>query len=133
MTVLTLPHLNSAPYAMPTHTYWEHRGRHQWMVDALNALVPPSGSVPNKSRNRALETSRIASNAYYDLYNNGLWNRARSFSRVFGLRVNEYMVRYVTRNGRPVRPAHPSNQMYRVTEQRMDDIVYAAAKEQGII
>lgn len=133
MTVLTLPHLNAKPYAAPTHTYWERRGRHQWMVDALNALVPPSGSVANKSRNRALETYRIASNAYYDLYNNGLGNRARSFSRVFGLRVNDYMTRYVTRNGRPKHPAHPSNEMYRVTEPRMDDIVYAAAKEQGII
>ena len=124
MTVLTLPHLNAKPYAMPTHTYWEHRGRHQWMVDALNALVPPSGSVANKSRNRALETFRIASNAYYDLYNNGLGNRARSFSRVFGLRVNDFMLGF----------ADPSNRLFQVTEPRMDDIIiYAAAKEQGII
>jgi hypothetical protein len=123
MTVLTLPHLNSARYAPPTHTYWERRGRHQWMVDALNALVPPSGSVTNKSRNRALETFRIASNAYYDLYNNGLGNRARSFSRVFGLRVNDYMHGF----------ADPSNWLFQVTEPRMDDIIYAAAKEQGII
>ncbi len=93
------------------------------MVDALNALVPPSGSVTNKSRNRALETFRIASNAYYDLYNNGLGNRARSFSRVFGLRVNDYMLGF----------ADPSNRLFQVTEPRMDDIIYAAAKEQGII
>jgi hypothetical protein len=29
--------------------------------------------------------------------------------------------------------ADPSNRLFQVTEPRMDDIIYAAAKEQGII
>jgi hypothetical protein len=127
MTVLSLPHIVTKPHDMPTYTYWNRRGRLQWMANALNALVPPSGSVPNKSRNRNLETFRIASNAYYDLYNNGLWNRARSFSRVFGMRVNDYMIRY--KGGF----SEPCNHMFHETEKRMDAIIYAAAKEQGII
>lgn len=130
--MLALPYINPEIHNQ-RYTYWESRGRHQHLLDQLNERVPASGSVINPHRNPALERFRKAQNCYYDLYNNNLCNRARSFSRIFKMRVNEYMVHYVHRNGRPVKRSHPSNEMFRITEPRMDAIILAAAHEQGIL
>lgn len=51
-----------------TNCLWN--SRREWDIDALQALVPSSGSVSGKS-NRALELFRQFANAYYDIYNNG--------------------------------------------------------------
>lgn len=65
-------------------TYWEEKGTYQTQAEELQALLPYSGEVDKgKTTNKALERFRKAQNCYYDLYNNGLCNRAREFSTVF--------------------------------------------------
>ncbi len=64
--------------------YWEGTGKYQKEYDRLQKLIPVEGEVPNHEQNRALETLRKAANCYYDLFNNGLCNRATEFRSVFG-------------------------------------------------
>ena len=65
-------------------TYWNHDGLHEDKLEKLHSLIPAMGEVPNgKTTNKNLERFRKAQNCYYDLYNNGLCNRAREFSTVF--------------------------------------------------
>jgi len=65
-------------------TYWNGTGRYQQQADILEALIPASGPVYDaEGANKHLEAFRCAVNCYYDLYNNGLYNRAREFSKVF--------------------------------------------------
>jgi hypothetical protein len=89
-----------------SNTYWNHAGLHQGLVAQLQNHVPASGAVEN-----ALELFRKASNCYYDLYNNGLCNRAMEFASVFR-GVSSHDVRAI--------------------EARMDEIILAPAKEQGL-
>ena len=65
-------------------TYWNNEGAYQTIAEELQALLPSSGEVAEgKTTNKALERFRRAQNCYYDLYNNGLCNRAREFSTLF--------------------------------------------------
>jgi hypothetical protein len=65
-------------------TYWTGQGRYQLKADALEKLLPAIGEVEGgQGANKHLETFRRAVNCYYDLYNNGLCNRAREFSTLF--------------------------------------------------
>ena len=64
--------------------YWNEQGTYQIIAEALQGLIPAIGEVPEgKTTNKALERFRRAQNCYYDLYNNGLINRAREFSTLF--------------------------------------------------
>lgn len=66
--------------------YWNEQGAYQVLVTPLQALIPTEGEVPQgKKQNKHLERFRKAMNCYYDLYNNGLCNRAREFSRLYKL------------------------------------------------
>ena len=66
--------------------YWNEQGIYQALVTPLQALIPAEGEVPQgKKQNKHLERFRKAMNCYYDLYNNGLCNRAREFSRLYQL------------------------------------------------
>ncbi len=105
-------------------TYWSNNGKHQNLVNALQALIPTEGPVEKQHKNGKLETFRKAQNCYYDLYNNGLCNRARSFSKVFGIASGEYKM-YGNRGF--------GGNMYRLVEDRMNEIILAAAKEQGLM
>lgn len=106
-------------------TYWNSNGKYQAAVNALQALVPEEGSVKNPKKNKALEKFRIASNCYYDLYNNGLINRAGAFRRVFNIASRHY--------AEPWRGYCKFNeQLYQRTEEAMDKIVAVAAIEQGL-
>jgi hypothetical protein len=109
---------------MLKHTYWSHNGTFQTAGDLLNKLIPEEGSVLQPRKNRALEKFRKASNAYYDLYNNGLCNRAQEFRTVFGISSSHYKTRWL-------RMSFMSD-IYVDTERVMDDIVMAAAEEQGL-
>jgi hypothetical protein len=65
-------------------TYWNGTGRYQQQADILEALIPVSGPVYDaEGANKHLDAFRRAVNCYYDLYNNGLYNRAREFNTVF--------------------------------------------------
>jgi hypothetical protein len=102
-----------------TQTYWCNKGKYPEIKTALEKLVPGEGSVVNAKKNRVLEKFRKASNCYYDLYNNGLCNRAAEFRRVFGF------------DGHYGRGGLTQTIVDR-TEAEMDRIILAAAKEQGI-
>jgi len=66
--------------------YWSEQGAYQALVTPLQALIPAMGEVPQgKKQNKHLERFRKAQNCYYDLYNNGLINRAREFSTLYKL------------------------------------------------
>jgi len=104
-------------------SYWNHRGTYQAATAELEKLIPIQGPVENpRTANRALEKFRRASNCYYDLYNNGLCNRADEFRQVFGIASSHYRwgdYRFF-------------EELYAATERKLDRIVEAAAREQGI-
>ena len=110
---------------MDNLTYWNSKGKYQAAADALQHLVPDEGSVPNPRQNKALEKFRCATNCYYDLYNNGLCNRASQFARVFGFGASRYKE---TWRGY----GKFSDRLYVKTEEQMDAIIVAAASEQGL-
>ena len=104
-------------------TYWNSNGKYNELAEKLQALIPFEGQVSRPRKNKKLEKFRKAVNCYYDLYNNGLCNRASSFAKVFGLPAREYKL-----SGRYTRY---DASLYADTEQVMDKIVYEAAVEQG--
>jgi len=65
-------------------TYWNNKGLYQAESNKLERLVPAHGACEDaKGSNKHLDRFRRAMNCYYDLYNNGLCNRAREFSILF--------------------------------------------------
>ena len=108
---------------MIKNTYWNHNGRFQMYVEELDALIPDAGEVNEPRKNKALEKFRVASNCYYDLYNNGLCNRASEFRRVFGIPSTKYWEK-VGRYSRFL------DELYDQTEEVMDEIILNAVKEQ---
>lgn len=103
---------------MKSKTYWGNKGKYQALANKLDELIPTQGSVCDPAKNKALEKFRKASNAYYDLYNNGLCNRASEFRKVFGFGGT-----WIAKQGFPY---------YQKLEDKLDEIILAAAKEQGI-
>lgn len=104
-------------------TLWGGKSEFQEIVNKLSKLIPSAGEVPHgKGKNKALERFRKAQNVYYDLYNNGLGNRSRAFSKVFGFASGPY--RYA--------PGEFSQNMFDLVEEKMIEIVKDAAKEQTI-
>lgn len=93
-------------------SYWNHTGPLQHLSERLEKLVPQSGSVKDPKKNPALEKFRKASNGYYDLYNNGLCNRAAEFRSAFGFSGTTATASQV--------------------EDRLNIIIIKAAKEQGL-
>ena len=109
-----------------TNTYWSHTGKHEELATELGKLIPNTGSVSSpRSTNQALERFRKARNCYYDLYNNGLGNRAAEFKSVFD--INSKWHKVVGQYGRYF------DHLYKETEAAMDEIVLAAAIEQGLV
>ena len=106
-----------------TNTYWNENGKYQDLVPKLQALIPIMGEVENARKNPALERFRVASNCYYDLYNNGLGNRCRQFAKLFKIRTSDYRYRqYDYTQG-----------LYELTETKMDEFIQAAAIEQNLV
>ena len=103
------------------NTYWNNNGQFQATADRLQALIPAEGDIKG-ANNRALEKFRKAVNCYYDLYNNGLCNRARSFAAVYGISSSIY-----GSYGRGYSPT-----LYQRVEDKLNEIIAAAAAEQGI-
>lgn len=64
-------------------TYWNGKGERQDLVEKMERLIPGSG----KADKPKLERLRKAINCYYDLYNNGLYNRASEFRLVYGISI----------------------------------------------
>ena len=108
-------------------SFWNGNSQFQFMLERLEALVPLTGPVADPKRNPALEKFRVASGCYYDLFNNGLGNRARQFGRVFGIRLGEFVEKY-GRNG--YRTEYDVYALGRAVEPLMERIVLDAVKEQ---
>lgn len=106
------------------NTYWNGNGKYHALGNKLREMIPDEGQVPNPRKNRKLEKFRKAVNCYYDLYNNGLINRASQFSKVFGISARQY--RY-TGSWRYM------DCLYDETEKAMDQILIEAAIEQGLV
>lgn len=106
---------------MIDNTYWNNKGKYMDLYEKLQHLIPSMGEVPEPRKNRALEKLRRASNCYYDLFNNGLCNRAAEFRRVFGFGGTAIA------DGRYNHPVLESR-----LEARMDEIILAAALEQKV-
>jgi hypothetical protein len=67
-------------------TYWNDQGRLQDNIKELQELIPVAGKCEKPmSVNKHLDRLRRAVNHYYDLYNNGLWNRRNTFQTLFGI------------------------------------------------
>jgi len=109
-------------------TYWESKGQYQSLVEELTERLPAFDSVPNaKTTNKHLEKFRKAQNCYYDLYNNGLCNKAREFSIVFRI---PGVPREIKQNYGHYDMISKSTAD--AIEAKLDEIILAAAKEQGI-
>jgi hypothetical protein len=88
---------------MDAKTYWNGTGRYQEQADLLETLIPASGPVYDaEGANKHLDAFRRAVNCYYDLYNNGLFNRAREFKALFKMsgsadpeRVEDKMTQFI--------------------------------------
>jgi len=104
------------------NTYWSNKGKYEALSAELNKLVPSSGEVENADDNPALETLRIASNCYYDLYNNGLWNHAELFEKVFGFDPGELQGD----------DDSLTQELIDRTETKMDEFIILAAHEQHL-
>ena len=85
--------IHSSQQVLPVASYWQGNGKYEYHSSELAKLIPASGRVENPRKNRHLEHYRVVCNAYYDLYNNGGWNRPSQIYQYAGKRsVNE---RYV--------------------------------------
>jgi hypothetical protein len=105
----------------PAATYWSGKGTFAAEAAALNELIPDCGEVADTMNNLALERFRRASNCYYDLYNNGLCNRAAEFRKVFGFAGT-----------RVAKSNFTDAATIAKIDAAMDEIIRAAAEEQGI-
>jgi hypothetical protein len=109
-----------------TACYWNRTGRYENAAKSLHEMIPASGPVVNPRANPKLERFRKAVNCYHDLYNNGLCNRAASFSKLFCLTLSEYRFKRL-HGGWYISPS-----LYAAVELRMNAIVRDAADEQGL-
>ena len=113
------------------NTYWNRTGNHQNLVESLNKLVPVMGEIKG-SKNYQLERFRKASNAYYDIFNNGGYNRGHAIGKWFGSEVT-FRLRQLRENRAYFNMDHGWDRIHLATEPKMDELILAAAKEQGIV
>lgn len=99
------------------------------VYNVLDEMIPLEGSVRNVNKNRALERFRKATNVVYDIFNNGLCNKAKSL-RVLGLKrydlpLEEY------RGGELLMRAN-WERIREIVTPIYEQILLDAVKEQGI-
>jgi hypothetical protein len=111
------------------NTYWNRKGNYENLVAELNKLVPDMGEIAG-SKNRKLEKFRKASNAYYDIFNNGGCNRGAQIRGIFGFGMTT-MSEVVWGEHGKYRKYH-WDAIHAIVEPIMDKIILAAAKEQDI-
>ena len=102
---------------------WGVNSGFKHLQDELDCLVPFEGMCEKpRTKNKNLEKYRQASNAAYDLFNNGLWNKKPLFKKIFGFAPS---TRYAT------------SVSWKQWEERVEEIftpiMIAAAKEQGVV
>lgn len=100
--------------------YWNNKGTYQAWLPLLQALVPADGKIRGEE-NRWLERFRVASNYYYDLYNNGLCNYETAFDLYFDVESGNY---------RDEDTGRFSARLFELAEIKMDSFVNNAYFEQ---
>ena len=113
------------------NTYWNQKGTHQNLADELYNLLPPMGEIKG-SKNSQLERFRKASNAYYDIFNNGGCNRSGSIRGFFGFGMTSMSEVYRASPAGWPRRQYNWNAIHEKVEPIMNKIILAAAKEQNI-
>jgi hypothetical protein len=106
-------------------SYWDNTGKFQQQADILQKLLPDSGPCPNVTQNEALDLFRRACNCYYDLYNNGLCNKAQQFAALF--RISGVPAEIRSRRGLST---DLSLDTMMAIEARMDQLITNAVMEQ---
>jgi hypothetical protein len=106
-------------------SYWDSTGKFQKQANILQTLLPDSGQCPNVTQNEALDLFRRACNCYYDLYNNGLINKAQQFAAIFRIAG----VPSEIRSRRGLSDMLSAETMMAI-EARMDQIITDAVMEQ---
>ena len=111
-------------------SYWSSTGKHEETLSQLHELINQKIiegglEVMKHKQNKSLNKLRRAKNVYYDIYNNGLCNLSKEFKPVFGsvLSHNAYKEGMYWRF---------SDTAKNNIESKMDELIIAAAKEQGI-
>jgi hypothetical protein len=100
--------------------YWNGNGKHEALYKQLLALIPSQGECADaKGANKNLDRLRRAANCYYDVFNNGLCNRAKEAREIFGFGA--------PRKGSRVDFNHPDILKY---DAAMDGFIEAAYAEQ---
>lgn len=100
--------------------YWTGTGRYQSVVDKLKKLA-----VDSNKKGRALKKFRWANCVYYDLHNNGLFNRFAEVRKVFGVTPLHFGVTNTWSGVEPLK----SPEFLEAVERQMDQIILAAANE----
>ena len=80
-------HRNYENQILPNDSYWNGTGKYERQHAELGKLIPSMGRVKNPRKNKHLEHFRAVCNAYYDLYNNGGWNRPSQIYTYAGKRT----------------------------------------------
>lgn len=113
-------------------TYWNGKGRYQEAYDRLRLILVANFTdnghavdVPSKGKSRNLAKFQKACWAYYDLFNNGLYNERPLFRTVFGFSIPQSVMRYRHYESK-------LNAFYKMTDDKMDMIILNACAEQGI-
>ena len=95
------------------------------IIDQLHKLVPYEGACESpRSKNKALDKYRRATNCVYDFFNNGLINRRSEFVRMFGNAPYIDSFRYMSPDG--------WDRWEDIIAPQFRQIIMDAAKEQGI-
>lgn len=106
--------------------YWNNTGTHQELANRLQALVPLEGPCEfPRSKNKALDKFRRASNAYYDIFNNGGCNFGPLIRDIFGISMS-YFKSYSV-------PMYRWEDIHNKIAPIMDEIILATAREQGLL
>lgn len=109
---------------MTTHardySFWGSTHPMSPMVDALNRLIPAIGACSDaKGENKALDAFRVASNLYYDVFNNG------------GLNYTPAQIRAVFPKYRVAKVrARRWDELYAVMDPIIEELIIAAVVEQ---
>ena len=118
------------------HSYWNKSGRYDALGKQLALLVPTQGSCVIQKDGKAvtkLNRYRRATNCYYDLFNNGLINRAQEFRSIFGFSPKKEFSKINYRAGSMFHGIDFVNdRLYAKCDEVMDRIILAAAQEQGL-
>ena len=111
------------------NTYWNRKGNYENLVAELQKLVPDMGEIAG-SKNRKLEKFRKASNAYYDIFNNGGCNRGASIRTIFGFGMTTMSEVVWGEYGKYRK--YNWNAIHAIVEPIMDKIILDAAREQDV-